>query len=61
MDDKQYLRVPEVAKILGISRSKTYELIRQGVIPSVKFGRIIRVPSALLHERMNELVQDGKD
>ena len=38
------LRVPETAEVLGISRSKTYELIGRGVIPSVRLGGSIRVP-----------------
>jgi len=36
--------VPECAKVLRISLNKTYELVRQGLIPSVRFGKQIRVP-----------------
>lgn len=42
------LRPPEVARLLGVSRSRAYELIASGVLPSVRIGRSIRVPLAAL-------------
>jgi len=47
--------VVETARILGISRSHTYELIHQGVIPSVRLGRRIVVP----HDGLMELLTTG--
>ncbi len=44
------LLVPEVAEILRISRSRAYELVRQGVIPSTRLGRQIRVEETALRE-----------
>jgi excisionase family DNA binding protein len=41
----------EAGKLLGISRSKLYELLRAGTIPSRKFGASIRIPLRSL-ERM---------
>ena len=38
------LRVGETAELLSISRSTAYRLIRTGELPSLKVGRIIRVP-----------------
>lgn len=46
----QVLKVKEVATILRISLSQTYELIARGQIPSVKIGRIIRVPRTALEQ-----------
>ena len=37
------LRVIEVAKILSISRSHTYDLVENKQIPSIRFGRVVRV------------------
>lgn len=45
MNAPEYYTVPEVAEILRLKRSHTYKLIRQGVIPSVRLGRFIRVPA----------------
>ncbi len=43
--DKQheYLKVPEVAEVLRVARSRAYELVADGTIPAVKIGRSIRV------------------
>ena len=40
---ERLLKPNEVAETLGVSRSLTYQLIRQGVLPSVHFSRSIRV------------------
>lgn len=37
------LTATEVASILGISRSFSYQLIHRGIIPSVRIGRSVRV------------------
>jgi excisionase family DNA binding protein len=37
------LRVSEAAKLLGVSRSKTYELVASGQVPVVRIGRSVRV------------------
>jgi excisionase family DNA binding protein len=43
------LRVPKVAEIIDVTIPRTYELLRQGIIPGVvRMGRQIRVdPDAL--------------
>jgi excisionase family DNA binding protein len=41
--DKMLLRPAEVAEVLGIGRSKAYELIGSGVIPSIRIGSSVRV------------------
>lgn len=38
------LKVAEVAEILQTRKIQVYELIRRGVIPAVRFGRLVRVP-----------------
>jgi excisionase family DNA binding protein len=45
MDTQQheYLKVPEVATVLRIARSRAYELVADGKIPSVRIGCSIRV------------------
>ena len=41
--EHEYLKVPEVAKVLRIARSRAYELVADGEIPAVKIGRSVRV------------------
>ena len=45
------LKVPEVAQIIDASIPRTYELLRQGIIPSVRLGqRQVRVSEQALQE-----------
>ena len=39
----QLLKVPEVAQRLQVSRWRCYEILRAGLIPTVRLGRSIRV------------------
>jgi excisionase family DNA binding protein len=41
--NKLLLRVPEAAESLSVSRAKVYELIRSGVLPSVKIDGSRRI------------------
>jgi excisionase family DNA binding protein len=44
LDEKhEYLKVPEVAEVLSIARSRAYELVGSGEIPSIRIGRSVRV------------------
>lgn len=42
------LTVDEAADRLRIGRRQCYDLVRQGVIPSLRLGRSIRIPVAQL-------------
>jgi excisionase family DNA binding protein len=46
MNDKLLYRIPEVAHYLSLSRSKVYELVRAGVLPSIKIDGVRRVRGA---------------
>ena len=46
--DRLLLRPTEVANSLGIGRSKAYELIAAGTIPSIRIGGSVRVPVDVL-------------
>ena len=47
-------RIPEAGDALGVSRSKAYELVASGVIPSVRIGTTRRVPVEGLKALMKE-------
>lgn len=47
-EDSLTLSTSQVAHILGISEYLAQKLIRSGQIPSIRFGKIIRVPKAKL-------------
>jgi excisionase family DNA binding protein len=46
MEDKLLYRISEVAEHLSLSRSKVYELVRAGVLPSVRIDRVRRIRGA---------------
>ena len=43
-------RVPEVGELVGIGRSKAYQLVASGEIPSIRIGRAVRVPAQALKD-----------
>ena len=48
------LRAEEVAEVLGVGRSKVFELFRAGELPVIRIGRSVRVPRAALHAWIEE-------
>ena len=47
--DRLLLRPAEAAEPIGIGRSKVYELLASGDLPSIRIGGVIRVPVTALH------------
>jgi excisionase family DNA binding protein len=45
----------EAASALGVSRSRIFDLIREGELQSVKLGRTRRVPRAALNDLVDRL------
>jgi excisionase family DNA binding protein len=39
MNEKKYITIPELAKILGVSRVAVYKKVKKGQIRAVKVGR----------------------
>ena len=44
----EYLTPEEFWTYVGIGRASCYELLRRGEIPSMRFGRLIRIPKRAL-------------
>lgn len=57
----QLLNGNQVAQILGISRSFSYQLMRSGRIPSIRIGRAIRVHPSALEQFITENIVTKKD
>ena len=53
------LRVEEAAEWLGLGRTKAYELVYRGVLPSVTIGRSRRVPFAALKAFVERLTEES--
>jgi excisionase family DNA binding protein len=48
--ERLLLRPAEVAELIGIGRSKVYEMLASGELPSVRIGGDLRIPAARLQE-----------
>jgi len=55
MNEKLLYRVPEVAGFLSLSRTTVYELVRSGVLPSVRIGGARRVRGEDLAQYVDSL------
>jgi excisionase family DNA binding protein len=50
----EFLKVPEVAAILRIARSRAYDFVANGTISAVKIGRSVRVSREALDRYIEE-------
>jgi excisionase family DNA binding protein len=53
------VRPEDAALVLGIGRTKVYELIRSGALRSVRVGGLRRIPVAALDELVARLEADA--
>ena len=51
------MRVEDAAQALGLSRTKTYALVHDGRLRSVKIGRSRRVPASAIDEFVAYLLE----
>ena len=54
----ELLTVPETAHILRVRPARAYELVREGVIPSIRLGRQIRIDRETLAAWLRDGGQD---
>jgi excisionase family DNA binding protein len=52
MSDPEFLRIREAAEVMQVGRDTTYNLVREGKIPSVRIGNQIRIPRRALIEHL---------
>jgi excisionase family DNA binding protein len=57
--EKMLLRPVEVSELLGIGRSRAYELISAGILPSIRIGSSVRVPVESLRAWIEAQGDDG--
>ena len=56
IDKRLCVTVPEAAEMLVISRNFAYQLVREGKLPSIRFGKRILIPRAALDKMMEKCV-----
>ncbi len=63
MKKGEYLTIPQLAKILGVSRIAVYRKVKKGQIKAVKIGRTFAIPqkqiAAILGKRLRK--EDKKE
>ena len=55
MGDPKTVSVPEAGRWLGIGRNASYEAARRGDIPTIRIGRLLRVPVVALERKLEEV------
>ena len=56
--EKLLLRPAEAAEAIGVSRSRCYQLLRAGTIPSVNVGSSVRVPTTQLKQWISDHIEE---
>jgi predicted DNA-binding transcriptional regulator AlpA len=51
-DDRLVLDVPQAGAKLGLGRSASYAAAKRGDIPTIKIGRLLRVPIKAFEEKL---------
>ena len=44
---------PEAGKVLGLRRGATYAAAQSGAIKTIRFGRLLKVPTAWLRQKLD--------
>ena len=57
--DKLLLKPEEAALLLGIGRTKLYELLAVGAVESVRIGSCRRIPRGALERYVSGLVEEN--
>lgn len=57
--DKLTLSVPEAAKLIGVSASKMYEIVRIQGFPAIRVGKRVLVNAKKLEAWLDEMTEKG--
>jgi excisionase family DNA binding protein len=58
IDRRLCVTVPEAAEMLPISRNFAYQLVREGKLPSIRFGKRILIPRVALEKMLEKGVPE---
>jgi excisionase family DNA binding protein len=51
-DRRLVYEVPEAGEMLGLTRNASYDAAKRGDIPTIRIGKLIRVPKAAFHQML---------
>nr|WP_182905863.1 helix-turn-helix domain-containing protein [Microbispora sp. H13382] len=52
--------MPEVARLLSLSRGSAYALVREGTIPALRMGGRWIIPKRRFHAWLDGLTEEGR-
>jgi excisionase family DNA binding protein len=52
-DQRLVYEVPEAGAKLGLTRNASYDAAKRGDIPTIRFGKLLRVPKAAFHKLLD--------
>jgi excisionase family DNA binding protein len=54
-EDKSLVyEVPEAGALLGLGKNASYEAAKRGDIPTIRIGKLLKVPKAAFHRLLEE-------
>jgi predicted DNA-binding transcriptional regulator AlpA len=53
-DERLVYDVPEAGALLGLTRNASYEAAKRGDFPTIKIGKLIKVPKAAFHRILDQ-------
>ncbi len=54
-DNRLVYEVPEAGAMLGLSRNASYEAAKRGDLPTIRIGKLIRVPKAAFNRMLENV------
>lgn len=58
MKKERYISIPQLAKLLGVSRIAIYNRVKKGQIPAIKIGRDYAISDQTLDDILGKRVTD---
>ena len=58
-DDRVVMDVPEAGALLGLSRNGCYEAANRGDIPTIKIGKLRKVPKVAFARMLEQLTKEA--
>ena len=60
MPEEKYISIPELAKILGLSRIAVYKQVKSGKIKAMRIGRNYAIPERYLKQILGEELSESQ-
>lgn len=58
LQNEEYVTIPQLAKILGVSRITIYNKVKNGEIEAIRIGRIYAIPKNCISEILGKTVRE---